>query len=132
MSLDRRSFDLKSFVIGVIVTAVPFGFVGTAAALDFGGISTSVKNLVNIKKNLDGDIKYLSADAKVLFTDKDSLLQIKDQLFKLAAETKSQIESISKLVAEVETHIKKTQGDIGTTSNHVGEIDGVRKALSGK
>ncbi len=110
--MSARRFDLLSFLLGVTVVALPMTFMGTAVALDIGGlghIGAHVKSLANIKKNLDGDVKTLTGDAKVLFTDKDSLMKIKDQLLKLAKDTKSQIDGISTLVGEVEGHIKTTQ-----------------------
>jgi hypothetical protein len=122
--------DLRSFALGL---ALAFAVTGTSAvAFDLGGVTSSVKNLVNIKRNLDGDVKNLTEDAKMLLGSKDKLLKIKEALFKLAAETKSQIDLITTLVGEVDGHLKKTQADIQTTAKHVGEIDGVRKALSGK
>jgi hypothetical protein len=134
----RSRLHLPSVALGAVLALAPVGFVGTAAALDLGGlgelgktVTTSVKSLLSIKKNLDGDVKALTGDAKVLLGDKDNLLEIKDQLMTLAKQTREQIDSITKLVAEVEGHLKTTQGNIQTTAGHVGEIDAVRKSLIG-
>lgn len=123
-------FDLRAFAAGIIVAFAVSST--TVVAFDFGGIASSVKNLVSIKKNLDNDVKNLTADAKLLLGSKDKLLQIKDALFKLANDTKNQIDLINALVSEVDGHLKKTQSDIQSTAKNVGEIDNVRKALSGK
>lgn len=126
-----KFLDLKSFALGAVIATCAFGYTGRAEAINFGAIANSISNLVKIKKNLDGDVKALTKDAKVLFNDKDNLLTIKEQLLRLATETRAQIDSITKLVAEVEGHIKTTQTDISKTSKHVDEIDDVRKALQG-
>ena len=140
MYLTKRSFfpsslskllDVKSFLLGAVIATCAFGYTGRAEAINFGAIAKSVTNLVKIKKNLDGDVRALTKDAKVLFGDNDNLLAIKEQLLRLATETRTQIDSITKLVGEVEGHIKTTQGDITKTSKHVDEIDDVRKALQG-
>jgi len=119
----------KSFIAGGVITTLSLGCVQTAGAFDFAAAANSVANLMKIKKNLDGDVKSLTGDAKTLYGDKDNLLAIKDQLLKLSTETQAQIESINKLVGTVEGHVKTTQGDIAKTSEHVNEIDDVRKAL---
>lgn len=126
-----RKVQWKSFAAGAVLAVFSLGCVQTAGAFDFAAAANSVANLVKIKKNLDGDVKSLSGDAKTLYGDKDNLLQIKDQLIKLSTETQAQIESINKLVGTVEGHVKTTQGDIAKTSQHVNEIDDVRKALQG-
>lgn len=126
----KSRFDGRSFVYGL---ALAFSLSATSAvAFDLGGIASSVKNLINIKKNLDSDVRLLTDDAKMLIGSKDKLLLIKNSLVKLATETKSQIDLITTLVGEVEGHLKRTQTNIQTTATHVGEIDGVRKALQGK
>jgi hypothetical protein len=130
----RRS---RARLIAVFCTGVCGGALGvasfeTARAFDFNAIGNAVKSLASVKSNLDGDVRLLNADAKILIGDKDKLLLIKDKLVNLAKDTKSEIDSISLLVGEVEGHLKKAQGDIGTTSEHVGAIDNVRKTLTGK
>lgn len=132
-SAVSKRVDVKSFVLGIVVSV---SFIGLqprqAEAIDFNAIARSVSNLIKIKKSLDGDVRNLTADAKMLFGDKDNMIQIKDQLIRLSTETKAQIDTITTLVGVVEGHIKKTQEDIQKTSNHVKEIDDVRKALEGK
>jgi len=123
-------FDCRSFIFGIVL-ALSFS-ASSAVAFNIGGIASSVKNLVNIKKNLDSDVRLLTEDAKMLIGSKDKLLLIKNSLVKLATETKSQIDLITTLVGEVEGQLKRTQTNIQTTAKHVGEIDDVRKALQGK
>lgn len=127
-----KFLHFRSFVLGAVVAFTVGGVSRPAEAFDLGGIASSISKLVKIKKNLDGDVKNLTADAKTLFSDKDNLFQIKEQLLRLATETKTQIDSIQKLVGEVEGHIKKTQSDISQTAKHVDEIDEVRKKLEGR
>jgi hypothetical protein len=130
MTTKVSRFDGRSFICGLILAFSVSA--SSAVAFDLGGIASSVKNLVNIKKNLDSDVRLLTEDAKVLIGSKDKLLLIKNSLMKLATETKSQIDLITTLVGEVEGHLKRTQTNIQTTATHVGEIDSVRKALQGK
>ena len=81
----KSRFDGRSFVCGL---ALAFSLSATSAvAFDLGGIASSVKNLVNIKKNLDSDVRLLTEDAKMLIGSKDKLLLIKNSLVKLATET---------------------------------------------
>ena len=138
--MERRKLEIRSFAAG-FATAVMVGitFGATAQAFDISKVTdlgktvkNSIISLINIKKNLDTDVKNLTADAKTLIGDKDKLLLIKDQLFTLSKQTKEQVDQISKLVAEVEGHLKSTQTNITTTATHVGEVDKVRKSLSGQ
>ena len=126
-----RKIHLKSFVIGAALAGTVVFFSGPkdAEAIDFGAMAQAASKLLKIKKNLDNDVKALAKDATVLFDDKDDLVTIKEQLLRLATETRTQIDSINKLVVEVEGHIKTTQADIAKTKKHVDEIDDVRKAL---
>lgn len=138
--MQRRKFDPRSFVGGVVCATVLGGIVSASAqGFDIGKVADlgkTVKNsvlaLVNIKKNLDNDVKNLTLDAKTLLADKDKLLLIKDQLFTLSKQTKEQVDLISKLVGEVEGHLKSTQVNINSTAEHVGEVDKVRRNLSGQ
>ncbi len=127
-----KRFHVVSFLLGIVFATTAIGFTEEASALDLVGLAKAASNLANIKKNLDSDVKSLRTDATTLYSDKDNLMQIKEQLIKLSTETRAQIDSISKLVGEVEGHIKTTQGDIQKTSQHVSEIDQVRKALEGR
>jgi uncharacterized protein YbcI len=74
----------------------------------------------------------LTNDAKTLLSDKEKLMQIKDQLFKLAADTKGQVDMIEQLVATVDGHLKSAEGNITNTSNHVHQIDQIRRELTGE
>ena len=137
--LTQWRFDWPSFVIGLILTAVPLTHMNSAQAFDFGDvaktgqkIASSIKKLSKIKKNLEKDVKALTKDAKTLIGDKDNLFLIKDQLVDLSKKTKKQIESVSRLVTKVEGHLGKTQKDIKRTSKHVNEIDGVKSMLKKK
>tara|TARA_B100001094_G_C18159117_1_gene788229 strand:- start:1146 stop:1562 length:417 start_codon:yes stop_codon:yes gene_type:complete len=129
---------LKSLFFGISLTLI-FNMIGNsydAAAIDLKSvgnigkkIKTSIIQLGSVKKNLDSDIKKLKKDAKILMGDKDKLMAIKNQLVALAKQTKSQIDSIQKLVGVVEGHIKTTQTDIQTTAGHVYQVDQIRKDL---
>jgi len=127
---NSRRFHGYSFVCGLILAFSVSA--STAVAFNLAGVASSVKSLVNIKKNLDADVRLLTQDAKMLIGSKDKLLLIKNSLVKLATETKSQIDLITTLVGEVEGQLKRTQENIQTTATHVGEIDVVRKTLQGK
>lgn len=123
------NLHLKSCLVGAVAATVLVGASESAFGFNLAGIAQAASNLVRIKKNLDGDVRSLSGDAHTLYSDKENLLQIKNQLVKLSTETQAQIESINKLVGTVEGHVKTTQADIAKTSNHVREIDDVRKAI---
>ncbi len=127
-------FDARSFLLGVgmcLSLAVP-----TAIAVDLKslqGVGAAVASLGTIKTDLDKNVKALKLDATALLGDKDNLLKIKDQLTVLATQTRTQIDSITKLVGVVEGHLKQTQTNIQSTATNVGRIDGVKNKLtSGK
>jgi hypothetical protein len=137
--LPRSNFS--SFFFGFFVACLLITFAqheNRAEALDLKDISgvgknltNAVKSLAGLKKNLDTDVSALTGHAKILIGDKENLKLIKEQLLKLATETRAQIDSVAQLVSTVDDHLRQTKQSIDTTSNHVGEIDGIKKSLSG-